>query len=312
MKPRVTVVITQRETFSRSGESLRSVFNETSVPFELVYVDGASPPLIRDELRAMAGKYRFRLMREEQILPPNEAKCLAIPFIQTEFSVFLDNDVLVVGDWLSALLRCAEETGAGAVAPMYLERMGSVEKLHMLGGLCRIDQKGDHRQLIVSHDQRKGELPAEALSRMRTEHIEMHALLVRSRLLREYSLFDPAIRTIPENIDFCLSLLSAGEQIWMEPNARVVVLLPESIHQTDTGFFTTRWSDDWIDRSYEHFSRKWQLTGPQPVLKSQRRWAVAHRGIAYPNALHRRLGVKSDSNFNRYVLAPLERSWFNY
>jgi hypothetical protein len=54
MKPRVTIVITQRETFSRSGESLRSVFNETSIPFELVYVDGASPPHIRGELREMA------------------------------------------------------------------------------------------------------------------------------------------------------------------------------------------------------------------------------------------------------------------
>ena len=260
----------------------------------------------------MAEKYGFTLVREERILSPNEAKGMAIPFIQTEFSVFIDNDVLVVGDCLGALLRCAEETGAGAVAPMYLERMGPVEKLHMLGGVCRIDQKGDHRRLVVSHDQRKGKLPAEALPRMRTEHIEMHALLVRSRLLGEYTLFDPGIRTIPENIDVCLTLLSAGEQIWMEPNARVVVLLPESVNQRYTSFFTTRWSDDWIDRSYEHFSRKWQLTGPQPVLKSQRRWAVAHRAIAYPNALHRRLGVKSDSNLNRYLLAPLERSWFNY
>ena len=96
MKPRVTIVITQRETFSRSVESLRSVLNETSIPFELVYVDGASPPLIRDELRGMAEKYGFTLVREERILSPNEAKGMAIPFIQTEFSVFIDNDVLVV------------------------------------------------------------------------------------------------------------------------------------------------------------------------------------------------------------------------
>jgi hypothetical protein len=182
----------------------------------------------------------------------------------------------------------------------------------MLGGVCRIDQKGDHRRLVLSHDQRKGKLPAEALSRMRTEHIEVHALLVRSRLLREHTLFDPGISTIPENVDVCLTLLSAGEQIWMESNARVIVLFPESVNQEDASFYTTRWSDEWIDRSFVHFSRKWQLRGPQPVLKSQRRWAVAHRVIAYPNALHRRLGVKSDSRLNCYLLAPLERSWFNY
>ena len=128
---------------------MRSVLNETSVPFELVYVDGASPPLIRDELREMAEKYGFTLVREERILSPNEAKGMAIPFIQTEFSVFIDNDVLVVGDCLGALLRCAEETGAGAVAPMYLERLGPAEKLHMLGGVCPIDQKGDHRNALA-------------------------------------------------------------------------------------------------------------------------------------------------------------------
>ncbi|WP_009959198.1 glycosyltransferase family 2 protein [Verrucomicrobium spinosum] len=310
MLPHVTIIITQRDTYALSVTSLENVLRHTPCPVNLIYVDGGSPPKVQNALRRLSTHWGFQLLREDRILAPNEAKCMALPFIKTEFAAFLDNDVLVHPGWLQALIAAAEETGAGAVAPLYLEKMGPVEKLHMLGGQCRILEGGGHRKIVVSHDQRKGDPPSTTGGRWRTEHIEMHALLVRNSLLQRLPLFDPQIPSIPENADFCLTLLAAGEAIWIEPKARVTVLLPEVVHKEDIAFYLTRWSDDWIQRGINRFIGKWRLQGAQPVLQSQQRWAVAHRMVAYPDSLHRRLGIKSDSILNRRILAPLERYWW--
>ena len=90
-----SIVITQREGFSRSRESLLSVLTHTPKPYELIYVDGASPPEVRDELRRLSEERGFRLLRHERYLSPNEAREAALPFESGEYTAFLDNDVLV-------------------------------------------------------------------------------------------------------------------------------------------------------------------------------------------------------------------------
>jgi len=311
MPPTITLIITQREAFACSRESLESVLACTPAPFKLIYVDGGSPEPLRDQLGKLAALHGFTLLREERFLSPNEAKCLALPYVDGDYAIFLENDVLVYPGWLEALITCAEETRAGAVAPIYLERVGGEEKLHMVGGLARIVERHGHRQLVVTHDERKGRLSEMGLKRFRTEHVEVHALLVRADLLWTLALFDPAIPTIPENIDLCLTLLAAGEEIWMEPLSRVMVVLPECVEASDRLFYVQRWGDEWIENGLRRFCQKWQLEDEDPVLVSQRRWSVAHRMVAYPDSLHRRLGVKSDSILNRRLLAPLEHRWLN-
>ncbi len=300
------IIITQREGFSRSIESLTSVLGTLRCAQRLIYVDGGSPPAVHAELAALSGRHGFRLLREERFLSPNEAKVLGARHATGRHVAFLDNDVLVEEGWLERLVECAEATGAGAVAPLYLERLGREERLHMFGGRCRITDSNGKRALDVTHEDRKGTIPA-AAARSRTEHIEMHGFLLEASLLHSLALFDPEIPTIPENVDFCLQLASAGRTLWIEPASRVTVLLPEVLDPMDREFFRRRWSDDWIERGFARIRSKWRLDGHQPVLESQRRWAVAHRMVAFDDALHRRLGVKSDSILNRRLLAPVER-----
>jgi len=85
-------------------------------------------------------------------------------------------------------------------------------------------------------------------------------------------------------------------------------MLPTEVPEPDRGFYRLRWSDAWIDCGCTRFSEKWNLAGSQPVLDSQRRWAVAHRMVSRDGALHRRVGVPSDSILNRRILAPFERA----
>lgn len=307
MCPPPSIVITQREGFSRSQESLRSVLQHTPPPYHLIYVDGGSPPEVRDELRRLSEERGFRLIRHERYLSPNEAREAALPHVSGEYTAFLENDVLVEEGWLEGLLTCAGETGAGVVAPLYLEQLGGTERLHMFGGRCRIVESGGRRLLDVTHDERKGRARRD-LARIQTEHVEVHGFVIRTALLSSLRVFDPAIPTIPENADFCLTVLQAGERIWIEPRSSVTVILPTSVPEPDREFYRLRWSDAWIDSGFARFSEKWGLSGPQPVLDCQRRWAVAHRVVSHDDALHRRVGVPSDSILNRRILAPFERA----
>lgn len=43
VEPEVTIVVSPRERFSYTRESLESIYEHTKAPFKLVYVDGGSP-----------------------------------------------------------------------------------------------------------------------------------------------------------------------------------------------------------------------------------------------------------------------------
>ena len=109
--PRLTVVIVPRERFSCTQESLESLLENTSIPYNLVYVDGNSPPPICRYLRTQAQTHGFRLLRFDRFLSPNQARNIGLSQVKTPYVVFLDNDVIVSPGWLSSLVDCAEATG---------------------------------------------------------------------------------------------------------------------------------------------------------------------------------------------------------
>ena len=308
---RANIVITPREGFSRSIESLDSVLQSLSDPSGIVYVDAGSPLSIQRDIADRARTFGFPLLRFDEYLAPNDAKNRAIEFLDARFTAFLDNDVFVESGWLEAMIDCALETQAAVVAPIYMERIGRMERLHMSGGLCRICQEGSHRTLQVTHSDRQSEGPV-LTGRRRTEHIEMHGFMVKTEWLQRCTLFDSEIPTIPENADFCLQVLTMGGEIYLEPRARLTVLLPDRIPEEDRDFFLLRWSEEWIEQGFSRMCSKWGLSGRQRVLESQRRWARAHRMIAYDSAMHQRIGILADTVLNRRVFGPLQHYLFDW
>src|SRR5688572_14062824 len=131
---RVTVVVVPRERFSCAPESLESIYRETDVPFELVYVDGGSPPRIRRYLDAQARSRGFQLVRTDCYLSPNEARNLGLRDVDTEYVVFIDNDVVVTPGWLGKMVECADETSAGVVGPLTCIGRPEHEIIHLAGG----------------------------------------------------------------------------------------------------------------------------------------------------------------------------------
>ncbi len=105
---RVTIAVVPRERFSLARQSLISILEDSNPSTELIYIDGGSPPLVRQFLEQRAARNGFRLISTERYVSPNEARNLAAAHVRTRYVAFIDNDVLVSPGWLDALVDCAD------------------------------------------------------------------------------------------------------------------------------------------------------------------------------------------------------------
>jgi len=262
---RVTIVVVPREQFSKARVSLESIYAGTSPPFELVYVDGNSPPPLRLYLEQQATARRFRLIRTERYLTANEARNLGMRDVRTEYVAFLDNDVFVQPGWLQALLRCAEETGAWVVGPLYCYSIDGCNSephiVHTAGANLRIIDDGT-RRLYEKH--RHVDRPvAEARLELRREPIdlvEFHCMLVRTDAFDQIGPLDEKLLSFLDHVDFCLAARQAGGSVYFEPDAVVTHLAPPPFAPMDLPYFLLRWSNAWLRPSVRHFASKHRLS----------------------------------------------------
>jgi len=142
-KPLATIVFVFRERLSSTLPCLEHLLSTTPGPYELICVDGGAPESISAPLRQLASRHGFTLIRSEDYLSPNESRNLALRHVHTRYVAFVDNDVKLSQDWLDPLVRCAEETGAWLVAPLYMESLRGELRVHMFGGTVRVrDEQG--------------------------------------------------------------------------------------------------------------------------------------------------------------------------
>jgi GT2 family glycosyltransferase len=151
-EPDVTVVVVPRERFSVARRALECLLSETTYPFRLVYIDGASPRSVKRYLDAEARRSGFRLLRSEHHLSPTEARNLGLrEAAGTRYVVFIDNDVLVRAGWLEALVGCADETDAWLVGPLYCFGDPPFSTIHMAGGAAHIEVRDGGRYMSERH-----------------------------------------------------------------------------------------------------------------------------------------------------------------
>lgn len=272
--PLVTVVVTPRERFGVTQESLESLYDNTEEPFELIYVDGNSPPRIARYLSEQAEARGFRRIRTERYLTPNEARNLGTSQARTKYVAFVENDVIYTRGWLRNLVRCAEETEAAIVAPLICQGVPYHTQIHHAGGeytpLDEIDdflddERSSGRREIAEKMYGHGE-PLNAwdgrLHRHDTGFCEFHCVLVRRDIFDLVGPLDEAMLCTKEHIDFSMTVRRAGERVVFEPTSLVTYLFPnrhKPLEPSDWPFFLLRWSDSWEVKSLQHFRDKWQL-----------------------------------------------------
>lgn len=259
---KVTVIVTPRERFSCTQRSLESIFLNTRIPFDLVYVDGHSPRPVRNYLENQARERGFELVRTNYYLSPNAARNIGLSRACTEYVVFVDNDVVVSEGWLTALMRCAEETRADVVGPLVCQYEPIHEVAHCTGGQAHVitDQHGNRhmRERLFNQGKRVVDLMP-TLKRTATEVAEFHCVLVRSSIFEQVGQLDEALLNTREHVDFCMLVSQAGGSIYFEPESIVTYVPGPPLEFQDIFFYMLRWSDDWELQSLKHIYQKWNV-----------------------------------------------------
>ncbi|TAE69716.1 MULTISPECIES: glycosyltransferase [unclassified Microcoleus] len=326
ISPKVTIVVSPRERFSYSRESLESLYEHTETPFSLIYVDGNSPSMIQQYLELQAKEKGFQLLRTETYLAPNEARNLALDRVETEYVLFIDNDVVVTPGWLDRLLECATETKASVVCPLTCIGNPLHETIHLAGGEARIvlEQKpGKTKVKRKVHEKhhfvnRPVAEVREQLHRSQCEFAEFHCMLVRTEIFTRIGKLDEALLSTREHIDFCMSVTNAGGTIYCETDS-VVTYVPGPLQWSDFSFFMLRWSDAWEVASLEHFRTKWNLTEDKYFKKRYSRLGQRrHQAIVRPfvrkiafgnrNPLLEKMFISVDRTINRYITSRFDRT----
>lgn len=310
-QPLTTIVVVPRERFSASQRSLESVYEHTPSPFRLVYVDGGAPTYVARYLEAQARARQFTLIRTPHYLSPNEARNIGLRSVDTKYVVFIDNDVVVTPGWLDALVKCAEETGAWAVAPLYC--IGEPEEgfIHLAGGAAEIRESDGRRHLHEEH-RFKGKKVWDVRPKLRREvagHAEFHCVLVRRAAFETLGPLDEGLMSSREHVDFCLAVTRAGGEVYFEPDSLITYVPPPPFAWSDVPYFLTRWSEAWNRVTLDHLRKKWDLSDDDPHLVTQAEWLRTHRWIALEppvRLLRRLLGWRLTSRVQRHVLFPLE------
>lgn len=294
-QPKVTIVISPRERFSFTQQNLESIYEQTQIDFSLIYVDGGSPTAVQQYLEIQAQQKGFKLIRTEQYLAPNQARNLAITHVNSEYLVFIDNDVLVNSGWLERLVECADQTDATVVCPLTCIGKKINETIHLAGGEAHIIEdvtpEGITRRVHEKHYfvNRPVAEVKDQLQRKKCEFAEFHCMLVRNEIFARIGLLDEGLINTREHIDFCMSVTEAGGIIYCEP-ASVVTYVPElPPNWADISFFVLRWSDAWESQSLDYFQQKWNLTKKDKYFKKRYKRLGHRRHHAFVRPLLRRL-----------------------
>ena len=308
----VTIVIVPRERFAVAPQSLARILAETPAEVRIVYVDGNPPPAVRRQLHALA-EARLEFITCAEYLAPNAARNLGFARVSTPYTVFLDNDVWVDPGWLPPLLRCARDTGAAAVGPLYLQGRREEPEVHMAGGLAHIEVLDGRRRLKHNHHFQGSPLAEVAgqIHRGETEQIEFHGMLVESAVLRELGGLDEKLLCTREHIDFCMSVRALGRTVMLEPESRLTYTRPPPFALGDLRYFSLRWSEAWSQQTLDHFFEKWDLDRRQiPSLmtwtKKQRYRFLEPWYSRTTRWLARRFGEERVVRVLRYTLYPVE------
>jgi GT2 family glycosyltransferase len=309
---RVTIAVVPRERFSFAIQSLQSVLAQRDPATELVYIDGGSPPLVRQFLEQRAARHSFQLVSTERYISPNAARNLAAAHTRTKYLALVDNDVLVSPGWVEALLACAEATGAAIVAPVCCTGSGEAATVLDAGGTVELAFAGNRRVLRVENHHRGRRLAGAAtpLRREAVKHVAFHAALFRTSALAEVGAFDEKLLSVAQEADLCLRVAAAGGTIMVEPAAVVAHAPPPPFDAEDLEYFQLRWSDVWNRASIEHFRAKWNLTAHDEALAEMARELDAHRRLLLEpyRRMLRLLGTGPARWFEDILIAPWEQA----
>jgi GT2 family glycosyltransferase len=308
----VTIAVVPRERFSLTKRSLDSILANSEPTTELVYVDGGSPPLVRQYLEQRAARRGFRLISTEKYVAPNVARNLALAEVRTRYVAFVNNDVLASPGWLEPLVDCAQSSGAWIVGAVCCQHEPPDARIHSAGATAEIVIHHGKR-VLRHHDRHRGRPLASisgALSRHEVQMVELHAALLRVDVLDRLGPLDERLLSAADDIDLCLSVRGHGGDVYLEPASVVTYVPPPPFEPFDLEYFQLRFSDAWNEATIARFREKWDLAEDDPVMRALAESLADHRRLTLePYRRVLRLFGRTPARWvERVLLAPLEHA----
>ncbi len=279
--PQVTLIVVPNECFNYTQRSLESIYKYTDIPFKLIYVDGYSPSKVKQYLEVQSQKKGFRLIRTDKYVSPNQARNIALKHVDTEYVVFINNDILVTADWLDNLMRCAQKTSASAISPVCLQGKAENLAIHFAGGCLEFQYRDgnldlfEQRSFVNNYFDKVHPL----LTRKPTQMIDFSCVLVHTPTLNKIGKFDENLINFGQEIDFSLSLFAVGENIYLEPKSIINYLPVTELKFSDMPYYFLIWNYLWKGKSINYFQEKWGLAKDAKFINDALRQINQHTSL---------------------------------
>lgn len=246
MSEKVTIVMTIRENYSFTLQSINSILKYTTTQYRFIFVNYNVPDSILQEIKKNS---KIEIFNSDSPYPSVSMKSV-IYTINTPYTVFLDNNITVSPLWLENLIVCMELNKAGVVGPAYLWKTNLI---HMFGGDISIkDRHFTETHYLIDY-------PAHILTKLKTrkcDYAEYHCLMVRTDLLKQNAL-DDSLRIIHQHIDLSLMAKRMGYNTFVTPHSVVTYENQIPILDSEIDFFRERWNPDVAEKDIEYFCKKW-------------------------------------------------------
>jgi GT2 family glycosyltransferase len=283
-----TVVIVPRESFNKTVDVVKRILEVTHDSFKMLIMEGHAPDSVRRKLRAIEARNpNCRIVWSDKWIFAHEAANQAMTLVDTEFIVYIDNDVEVMEGWLENLVACAKEKDAACVHPIYLTTnlQDPDLRIHVAEGKYVIEERDGGERYLDTIMTYSGVPLRDYPDRERksSDFFEWHCVLFRKSLLDKVGPLDDM--NIAEHVDYSLRVQQAGETIWLEPKA-VVAYEYERIFKfrgADRAYFLYRWDVEKARRSLERLRDKWNLSEDSIVRRFY--WVNEHTGRVRNTAL---------------------------
>ena len=246
MSHKVTIVMTVRENYSLTIQSIDSIIKFTTAPYRFIFVNYKVPESILQEIQQRGC---VEVFKSDSLYPSVSMKSV-VSEIATPYTVFLDNNITVSPLWLENLIVCMELNNAGVVGPAYLWKKN---KIHMFGGDIKVRNKHfTEKHYLIDQ-------PAHILKNLKTrkcDYAEYHCLMVRTDLLKQGAL-DDTLCIIHQHIDLSLMAKRMGYETFVTPHSVVTYMNEVKIQDYEMDFFRERWNPQVAEKDIEHFCKKW-------------------------------------------------------
>lgn len=274
-KELITILVSFRERWGLTLETVKSINRFTSLPHNVVVIDIGMP----NELRQQLLEVKNLEIKSVDSTFPNIARGIVASEINSPYVLFIDNDVVVTEGWLEKLLDCAITNQAGIVAPLYM--IGSNEhsdKIHMAGGsiFASYEPEGvslteSHQYMNQSYVMNKTNLKAGSC-----DFAEFHCMLVKKEVLQLPDFFHPEISIVHEHIHASLVSRRHGFDTWFEPEAKVFYLAFTPFLVSDLKMFRWRWNLNDARRTLNAFANHWGIARDSGCFDNVENFLVEH------------------------------------